>query len=258
MHRVLAILLLISGSVSAQIRVSKLVIERNQNYSMAGSDILVADTLIMMDSARIILNNLKKENYIRTKLLIIGKSCVIIGRGSNGKNGPDGGGGKTASGPCHDGQQGRNGSNGLDGTHANDLYLYFDSISLTNNGALRIDLYGGDGGNGGNGGEGGGGSPGTKHCAGGNGGNGGSAGNGGNGGNGGKILFGGEYRSKVKRILGERIVVRLKGGTFGYGGISGYGGPPGLGKKHGISGVRGKDGRHGRPGNVGSLVFEEK
>jgi hypothetical protein len=256
MIRVLALLLL-SYSVNAQIRLSKLVIDRKQDYSMAGTDILVADTLIMMDSSRIILNPLKKENYIRTKVLVVGKNCAIIGRGANGKDGPAGVGGRMASGPCHDGQDGRNGAHGLDGHAANDLYLYLDSMRLTPDGTLKIDLYGGDGGNGGNGGEGGGGSPGTRHCAGGNGGNGGNAGNGGNGGNGGKMHFGGKYRFKVKGFLGEAIVVRLKGGTFGYGGISGYGGPPGLGKKHGTSGVRGKEGRHGRPGNVGSLVFEE-
>jgi hypothetical protein len=258
MIRVLIFFLLLSFSVRAQIRLTKLVVERNRNYSMAGSDILVVDTLIMLDSSRITLNNLKKENFIRTKFFVVGRSCAIIGRGANGKDGPAGAGGRVAMGPCHDGQHGRNGINGLDGARANDLYLYLDTLVISAGGTLRIDLYGGDGGNGGDGGEGGGGSPGTNHCAGGNGGNGGNAGNGGNGGSGGILHIGGQYRFKVKGFVGDQVVVRLKGGTFGYGGISGYGGPPGLGKKHGISGVRGKEGRPGRPGNVGSLVLEEK
>jgi hypothetical protein len=257
MIRVL-VLVFLSLSVNAQIRLSKLVIERNQNFVLMGSDILVADTLVMMDSSKITLNALKKENYLRTQYFFVGRNCAIIGSGVNGKDGYAGTPGRMAMGPCHNGPHGRNGGNGLNGASANDLYLYADSLILSQGGSLRIDLFGGDGGNGGNGGEGGGGSPGTSHCAGGNGGNGGNAGNGGNGGNGGTLHIGGPYRFKFKTLVGEGIVVRLKGGTFGYGGVAGFGGPPGLGKKHGVSGARGSEGRPGRPGNMGIMVLEEK
>src|SRR5690349_10748371 len=141
----------ICSSLHAQIRSTKLVIERRQNYVMEHSDIIVADTLIMLDSSRITLNRLKKENYIRAQVFVIGKNCVIDGRGSNGKNGPEGASGRGALGPCQNGQNGRNGVNGLDGTPANDLFLYIDKIDIQ--GDITINLFGGDGGNGGNGGN---------------------------------------------------------------------------------------------------------
>src|SRR5688572_17141684 len=146
----------------AQVRVSKLVIKPKEVYTMGQSDIIVADTLIMMDDSKIVLNSLKKENYIRVKVAIFGNNTVIEGSGIDGKAGQNGKPYSVPTGPCQNGQQGRNGMRGLDGGPGINLFLYIDKI--TANGRLTISLTGGHGGNGGDGGEGGGGSPGTLHC----------------------------------------------------------------------------------------------
>ena len=85
--KVLLYLLFLSNSVLGQVRVSKLVIKSNETYTLSETDILVADTLIMMDSSRLVLNKLKPDNFIRTKVAIIGSYCVIDGKGLPGKAG---------------------------------------------------------------------------------------------------------------------------------------------------------------------------
>jgi hypothetical protein len=246
-----------SFTSQAQVRVTKLVIKSNEIYNLGPSDIIVADTLIMLDSARIRLNGLKGENYVRAQVAIIGNNCVIDGAGINGKEGSKGVGGITPIGPCMNGKPGRNGGRGLDGTQGINLFLYIDKLNTV--GSLTINLSGGNGGDGGDGGEGGGGSPGTMHCKGGEGGNGGSGGNGGNGGIGGTLTIGGADAIALRNMLGERVTITNKGGSFGYGGISGYGGPPGLGpdKKNGKGGVPGVEGINGRSGNNGTILFED-
>jgi hypothetical protein len=241
----------------AQVRVDKLVIKRSQSYTLSPSDIIVADTLILMDSARIILNPLKRENYIRVKVAVIGSNCVIEGRGLNGKHGRNGLAGDTPLGPCQRGGPGKNGAQGLDGTPGNNLFLYIDKLKAT--GSLVINLSGGNGGDGGNGGAGGGGSPGTNQCNGGDGGNGGNGGAGGSGGVGGTLVLGGEDLQKVRSIIGEELTIYNKGGSFGYGGTSGYLGAAGLGpkKRNGKGGIPGQDGHHGKSGNIGNVVFED-
>jgi hypothetical protein len=211
-----------------------------------------------MDSARIILNGQKKENYIRARVAIIGNRCVIDGHGINGKPGVNGSAGETPIGPCQHGGAGKNGMQGLSGASGTNLFLYIDKLKST--GSLIIDLSGGNGGDGGNGGEGGGGSPGTNHCNGGDGGNGGNGGTGGNGGAGGTLILGGEDRDRVRAVIGEGLAIRNKGGSFGYGGTSGYSGPAGLGpkKRNGKGGMPGQDGRHGKSGNIGNVVFEDQ
>jgi hypothetical protein len=249
---------LTSFSGLAQVRVDRLVIRPHETYTFGNSDIVVADTLIMMDSSRIRLNGLKPENYIRARIAIIGKYCVIDAHGINGKRGVDGIAGATPIGPCQRGVAGRNGSRGLDGTSGINLFLYIDSLIIK--GPLTIDLSGGDGGDGGNGGFGGSGSPGTKHCNGGDGASGGNGGNGGSGGAGGKLTLGASTVAGVRSRIGEEIKLYYKGGTFGYGGISGHGGAAGLGPngRNGKSGSRGTDGSHGRPGNIGTILFEDQ
>src|SRR5688572_25329974 len=81
---------IISFSALSQIRVSKLIIKPHEVYSIGQSDILVADTLIMLDSSRLVLNTLKKENYIRAQFAQFGANCSIEGRGVNGSNGRNG------------------------------------------------------------------------------------------------------------------------------------------------------------------------
>ncbi|MFZ6012857.1 MAG: hypothetical protein ACOYXT_21105 [Bacteroidota bacterium] len=255
-----AVLFILFATITsyAQVRVSKLVINPGEVYELGESDIIVADTLIMMDSSRIKLNQLKRENYIRAKVAIFGNHTIIDGRGVSGKPGRNGKPGRTFIGPCRAGSDGAHGTRGLEGTPGINLFLYIDKINIT--GRLIIDLSGGHGGNGGDGGEGGGGSPGTLQCDGGNGGNGGSGAIGGNGGVGGTLTIGGSDLAIIKTLIGNKLTLYNKGGNFGYGGISGFGGPPGLGpaKKNGRAGVRGIDGPYGRSGNNGSVKFEEQ
>lgn len=224
---------------------------------MVGSDILVADTLVMNDSSRIRLNPLRTENIIRASVAIVGNNCVIDGSGTNGNTGLRGHSGRSPLGPCQNATAGRNGGRGLDGTSGINLFLYIDQLKSVGN--LTIRLSGGNGGDGGDGGPGGGGGSGTTHCFGGNGGNGGNGGVGGNGGNGGVLTLGGKDRLNIRHLLGDSVVVQTGGGSFGYGGIAGYAGPAGLGpdKKNGKPGVPGKEGPHGRPGNIGTILFED-
>lgn len=256
MLRLILPLLCLTASCLAQVRVSSLVVKSNEVYKLDPSDIIVADTLVMMDSSRIILNPLKSENFIRASVAIIGNNCTIEGKGVNGQKGRDGQAGTTSIGPCKDGSPGRNGGRGLDGTPGIKLFLYIDKINSF--GSLTIDLSGGNGGDGGNGGGGGGGSPGTRHCNGGDGGNGGNAGAGGNGGDGGVLTLGGKEAREIRKKLGNALKVFTRAGTFGYGGIEGHPGPAGLGpnRRNGKDGQAGLDGADGRPGNIGTILFE--
>lgn len=259
MIRVLIVLFcFFSLATQGQVRVSKLVIEPHETFFLDSTDILVADSLIMMDSSRIRLNGLKAENFIRTNVAIFGKHCIIDGRGVPGKHGVDGTAGLTPIGPCRDGVPGRNGLRGLSGGSGINLFLYIDKIHVK--GKLIINLSGGSGGDGGNGGEGGGGSPGTHHCNGGDGGTGGNGGSGGDGGRGGVLTIGGRDAVITRALIGNLLIVKNNGGSFGYGGISGAGGPSGLGpsRKHGRAGEKGRDGLYGRPGDSGTVLLEEQ
>lgn len=258
MRRIALVLLLIifSASLSAQVRVSKLILRPKEIYDLGQSDILVADSLILMDSAKIILNKLKTENYIRAKVVVFGNGCTIDGRGVTGSNGRNGRSGETPIGPCKEGSSGRVGARGLDGGNAVNLFLYFEKLVMK--GKIFINLRGGDGGNGGDGGHGGGGSPGTVHCLGGNGGNGANAGSGGNGGAGGILTINCPSCPPKEELLQTTIRVNYEGGSFGYGGRGGYEGPPGLGpsRRNGLPGKKGFDGGNGKSGNMGDVKFE--
>ena len=245
-------------TVTAQVRVAKLVIQSHETFHLDSTDILVADSLVMMDSSRIRLNGLRAENFIRTNVAIFGRHCIIDGRGVTGKRGTDGTTGLTPIGPCRDGAPGRNGLRGLSGGSGINLFLYIDKVHLK--GDLIVDLSGGNGGDGGDGGEGGGGSPGTQHCNGGDGGRGGNGGAGGDGGRGGVLTVGGRDAVITKALIGNILMVKNHGGSFGYGGISGAGGQAGLGpnRRHGTPGVKGRDGLYGRPGDGGTVLLEEQ
>lgn len=240
----------------AQVRVTKLVIRSHETFKLENTDIIVADSLIMEDSSRLVLNNLKRENYIRAQVAVFGNYCVIDGRGQVGSPGRDGGSGMTPIGPCRDGSPGRNGSKGLDGTPGIDLFLYLEDVKIK--GRLVIDLSGGNGGRGGNGGNGGGGSPGTLHCNGGNGANGGNAGQGGNGANGGALTITSRKNPSIQNWVGNKIMVYNYGGLPGERGIAGYHGAAGLGpsKKNGRNGEPGLDARNGLAGLKGAVNFE--
>jgi hypothetical protein len=257
MWRKVIFFLLLAGSVHAQVRVTKLVIKAKETYVLENSDILVADTLIMMDSSRLVLNKLKPENYLRVRVGRFGKDCVIDAKGVNGQPGRNGANGATPTGPCMNGSAGKNGTRGLDGTKAIKLFLYLDRVTIR--GQLIIDVSGGDGGRGGHGGAGGGGSPGTMHCNGGNGANGGMAGPGGNGGNGGTLEIVVPKPQVFKDlILSKKIVAKVTGGAAGPSGRGGYHGGAGLGpnKKNGKDGEPGPYSKAGTSGDQGALVIK--
>ena len=244
------------ASAFSQVHVSRLVIKPKEVYELGQTDILVADTLIMMDSSRIILNKLKTDNFIRTKIAIFGNGCIIDGSGIEGKAGRKGKDGETPIGPCRNASSGRIGARGLDGGNGINLSFYVEKLTIK--GKIFITLTGGNGGAGGEGGHGGGGSPGTVHCTGGNGGNGADGGNGGNGGNGGTLTLNCATCPSTKGLINTKIYISSNGGRLGASGRGGYDGPPGLGpsRRNGITGLRGVDGLPGRPGNVGTIKFE--
>lgn len=254
------IVLLNALSSLAQIRMEKLIIKSNQTFNLVNSDIIVIDTLILQDSARIILNRDKADNFIHAKVAKIGKACRIIGNGINGENGATGLPGYTAVGPCKDGIQGRNGTPGTNASSAVNLFMYFDQLTIQDK--LVIELVGGDGGDGGRGGAGGGGSPGTRLCQGGNGGAGGNGAKGGNGGNGGDLTITCKQCPDMRSWLGNKLVIRSFGGNSGIGGDGGYGGLAGLvngGKntKDGEQGPKGTTGQSGEAGKNGAINFEQ-
>ena len=94
---------LLSIAGFAQVRVGTLVIKPNEIYELKESDIIVADTLIMMDSSCIKLNPLKRDNFIRAQVAYLGSGSRIDGRGVDGAPGRNGQNGDTATGPCRDG-----------------------------------------------------------------------------------------------------------------------------------------------------------
>lgn len=230
---------------------NRLIIKKGESFSFNESDIVVADTLIMEDSSSIVLNRLKKENYLHTKVLIVGKNCSIQGYGVNGKQGRTGRSGASPLGPCKSGADGTPGVRGLDGTSGVNLFLYLDKITLK--GPLVIDLHGGDGGVGGKGGDGGTGTSGTVHCKGGDGGLGGNAGTGANGGNGGSLTI--RCPAGLSEAVQKEIKVKNHGGQFGKGGRGGYPGSAGLGpnRKNGKQGMPGAEGLDGGLGKNGAI-----
>jgi hypothetical protein len=249
-------LLLLSSSLFGQVRVNKLVVQRHETYSLNQSDILVADTLVMMDSSRIVLNKLKPDNFIRARVALFGSYCVIDGKGIPGTGGRAGRAGLSYNAPCRDGLPGGPGTKGLDGRPGTNLYLYFQSMTVK--GPLIVDISGGDGGKGGDGGSGGGGSPGTLHCNGGNGANGGAGAAGGNGAQGGNLFVSTSSNDLIKTWIGTKIWLKNNGGNPGAGGRAGYHGGAGLGpkKRNGKNGEPGAEGKSGSTGSDGTINFE--
>jgi hypothetical protein len=248
--------MLFSGPVLGQVRMNTLVIKPKQVYELKGTDIIVVDTLILMDSAVLVLNRLKPQNFIHAKKLVFHRGSLIDGRGVHGIPGRNGRPGPSSSEPCSNGSEGRRGTDGTHGGKGIDLFLSFQDIELR--GVPTLDVSGGDAGDGGNGGIGGGGGTGTRLCAGGSGGQGGPGTDGGNGGNAGTITFQAKRIPELRSMIGERIRIRNFGGHPGTGGEGGGGGYAGLnpaGKsaldgKPGRKGVKGKDGKPGKPGAI--------
>lgn len=242
----------------AQVRHTRLFIGSNETYTLRGSDILVADTLVMADSATLALTDEKKEYFLHVGYLEVGNGCRIAGPGTAGQAGQPGRKGTTPGGPCADGGPGRAGTGGSHGDPGRNLSVYLKTLVIR--GALTIDLSGGDGGNGGAGGEGGGGGSGTVACEGGSGGSGGHGATGGNGGHGGTLTVvckGCDVQSMVNR----QIFVRTFGGSAGRGGRAGNGGAAGLSpqasnSKDGRPGGKGLPGTDGTAGKSGGVFFD--
>lgn len=240
----------------SQIRLEKLEISYRQPYKITGSDILVVDTLVMRDSARIYLNPEIENNIINAKVLIAGKGSMIVGRGQNGKRGAVGIAGSNQSAPCRNGEDGLNGGNGEAGKNGLNLSLYVGQLKIS--GTLIIDVNGGDGGDGGRGGRGGDGGSGTRVCRGGNGGKGGNGGNGSTGGNGGNVLVNCKNCQDLYLLQGHQLIIKNYGGFAGTGGDVGSGGRAGLGtKQDGKNGSRGVAGQQGRAGKTGIVTLEK-
>ena len=127
-----------------QVSLKKLVLKPKQVYEMKGTDILVVDSLVMMDSSKIILNKLKAENFIHAKVAVFYKGSLINGRGIAGLNGHKGKTGASPQSPCTDGEQGAEGAPGTYGGHGINLSLYVGSFHFR--GSVLIDVSGGDGG----------------------------------------------------------------------------------------------------------------
>lgn len=251
------VFLCFSFSVTAQIRLTKLVLQKGEQYQMEGSDILVVDTLIMNDSSKIFLTHEKKDIFIHTKVFRIGRGCMLNGAGEKGKDGTPGPTGTEQLGPCKPGGLGQNAKDGATGNHGKNLSIYSNEFTLS--GSLIINLNGGEGGNGGTGGTGGGGGPGTRVCAGGNGGGGGNGGNGAVGGDGGNLLIQYAQGPDLHLMLGRQLTVKNFGGFAGQEGDAGPGGSAGLGSlRDGRNGPKGLPGRPGEAGKVGLIKLEKK
>ncbi len=234
----------------SQIRLSKLIIETKEHYSILSTDILVVDTLVMRDSSSIILNPTKKENFIHAKVAIIGQDCSIIGHGKNGQKGLNGENGTTQSAPCRNGAQGFDAYLGEHGKEGLNLSLYVTQLRI--NGSLIINLNGGDGGDGGKGGRGGDGGSGTRVCPAGDGGKGGNGAAGGDGGNGGALSITCKQCPDLHLLMGEKLIAKNYGGFGGLGGDGGFGGQAGLGPvRDGRNGQRGLEGTKAEQGKIG-------
>ncbi|MBX2899129.1 MAG: hypothetical protein KF775_05750 [Cyclobacteriaceae bacterium] len=246
-----------SLSALAQIRMDKLVVQPGKKFLIEGSDILVVDTLILADSAQLILNRAKPENFIHAKVARIGKGCLILGSGQHGANGANGVNGADQPTPCRQAYEGTDGEYGADGENGTTLFIYSDDIQIS--GSLTINLNGGNGGIGGNGGNGGGGGPGTRVCAGGDGGAGGNGMRGGHGGNGGNITIQCKRCPDLPIWLHTGLQIKNYGGIGGEGGKAGLGGSAGLGTvRDGRNGLRGSHGEEGNAGKSGSVTFTRK
>jgi hypothetical protein len=235
----------------SQIRLTKLVLEPKEKYSILGSDILVADTLVMRDSSIILLNPIKKDKFIHIKVMLVGIGCLIKGHGKNGTNGKPGEDGLTQPAPCRDGLPGKDGHSGEPGKDAINLSIYLTNLRIT--GSLTIDLNGGDGGDGGKGGRGGDGGSGTRVCAAGNGGEGGNGSSGGDGGQGGTLKISCKQCPDFHLLMGEKLIVKNYGGFGGVGGDGGFGGQAGLGVIDGKNGKRGIEGKRASQGKTGFI-----
>ena len=121
-----------------QIRLDKLEINTHQTYSMAGSNVLVVDTLIMRDSSCLMLHKEKSESIINVKVLIVNIGAKILGYGVDGKAGKVGSDGFRQGAPCRVGGNASEGAVGGNGSNGRNLSLYVNQLVIT--GSLTINF----------------------------------------------------------------------------------------------------------------------
>lgn len=214
------------------------------------------DELIMEDRSTIVLSGL--DHWDPTiNLLTVGSSCVIDGRGADGKVGHNETFEPGQAGHCENGEdfRARPGGDGGPGKNGTNISLTFGA-NLVAPGGLTIKVSGGKGGDGGSGGPGqkGGGSL-LLRCDGKNGGRGGRGGGAGRGGDAGQVIirFWPEpFTASGKTITDAEIETALAEGINctsegGGAGEPGGGGSPGAGG----------DGNSGRPaGGRGEFGYQ--
>ena len=188
--------LTLAAAVNAQ---SSLKIEKGVQFQLTG-DTFLLDSLVMEDSAALLLDVRYKSSLVRANYFSAGSGVSIIGIGRDGAPGSDG---VDAS------MRGTNlaGKDGTSGSPGINLTLYFFNLSLQSQ--LEIDLYGGAGGDAGRGGSM------TYHAA--------TTsaerpnqavgGNGGDGGNGGTVII--SCPSDLEKIVTDKIVINAQGGKGG-------------------------------------------
>jgi hypothetical protein len=189
-------LLLLASVANAQ---PSLKIEKGVRFQLTG-DTFLLDSLVMEDSAVLLLDTRHKSCLIRANFFSVGTQDSIIGIGRDGKRGNDG---VEAAMRSLD-LPGKDGRSGTPGIH---LTLNFSNLVLQN--TLEIILYGGRGGDGGRGGLI------YQHAAT-------SAaerpnigpgGNGGDGGSGGDVIL--SCPSDLEETVKDKIVIHAQGGIAG-------------------------------------------
>ena len=126
---ILVNLLFLSFGLSAQDnRLPKLIVKKGQTYVVGPENTLFVDTLILQDKATIQFAT-DRQGVLETKVVYVGKDCLITSRGESGKPGKDN-------------------KPGTDGEDGGDLSLVLRLKELK---SLTIDTRGGNGGKGMNG-----------------------------------------------------------------------------------------------------------
>jgi hypothetical protein len=218
---------------------------------------LSLDELVIDDKAQIKIADGVDLWIVSAKKATVGFGVVILGNGSDGRDGANGVSNREAS-DCVQGKAGGSGQLGVSGANGAGIYWSFHIASFGN---VKVDLSGGNGGRGGLGGDGQN-IPNLSGCVA-AGGAAGSGGDGGDGGKGGSFRFHYTLADNMMTDLTNSIEVKISGGMRGKGGQAGLAGVGTSGHyadktsrnwvAAGGDGAQGKEGRAGTSGTNGSL-----